>query len=426
MSKILRPFMATRRKFLKQGAQGLGLLSLSQYAPSFLTQSALAGESMAERDRQILVIIQLAGGNDGLNTVIPFTDDRYYNLRPELAIRGKDALQIDDHYALHSACSDFRSLYQEGEMAIVQNVGYPNPNRSHFRSMDIWEYGSDVGHGTGWIGRYLDNECAGGVALSDPQALHLGKQVPNTFTSKKRHRVFSKLTADGRSATSVDRGKLKDEQTAALLKEVSMEAEMASIPKVSFLQHSYMDALVTEERIEDLIFKYLPDAEYPQQRLARELKNVSALIAGGLSTRVYYVSLGGFDTHDNQPNRHQQLLKELSGAVGAFYRDLKAKKLDEQVVTMTFSEFGRRPYENGSIGTDHGTIAPMFLFGPSVAGGFHGTAPDLDVPEKKDIPFDEKSTDFRSVYASVLDNWMQCDSRRILQGDYSKLGILKS
>ncbi|TVP78659.1 MAG: DUF1501 domain-containing protein [Puniceicoccaceae bacterium] len=394
----------TRREFIRGGA-GLGFLAFSGAAPAFLARSALAQTPAPERDRSILVIIQLAGGNDGLNTVVPFTDDRYYKLRPTLGLR-EGLLPINDDLALHPACQPLHQLYDAGQLSIVQNVGYPNPNRSHFRSTEIWETGSDSDTSLreGWLGRYFDNSCAGSPQDDidrDPCAIHLGDIVPQSYLSQQPHSLFG-MRHTGR----INRG----QDPADLAYEKLLQADHIE-GNASYLQHTMMNTLVTERRVERIIRGYKAQTAYPGTRLAQSLKRVAALIHADLETRVYFVSQGGYDTHANQLFNHQRLLTELSNAMQAFQKDLTQHRKDDQVLTMTFSEFGRRPAENGSAGTDHGTAAPLFVMGSKVKGGLLGQAPELVSDPKDDLQY---STDFRSIYGSVLDKWLEADSRKIL------------
>jgi len=395
----------TRREFLRRSAGGgLGFLAFNAFAPSFLAQSAMAGTPAPERDRRILVIIQLAGGNDGLNTVVPFTDDRYFNLRPTLGIKeGYHPISYD--LGLHPSCGKLYELFDEGRLSVVQNVGYPNPNRSHFRSTEIWETAADgdTFNHTGWVGRYLDNACSGTPAHQDgnPDAIHVGDMLPQALLSDDPHEIFG-MRARGRghrSDNAVDRAYEK-----------LLAADHEDGP-AGYLQHVMMNTLVTERRVGQIIGRYKPAADYKGNPLAQSLKRVAALIHADMETRVYFVSQSGYDTHANQLNNHARLLAELSDAMHAFQQDLAAHKKDDQVLTMTFSEFGRRPAENGSAGTDHGTAAPLFVMGSGVKGGILGDAPDLSVGPKKDLNY---STDFRGVYSTVLGNWLEADAPAIL------------
>lgn len=404
---------STRREFLRRSSAGIGLLAFSRFAPSFLVQSTLAATPAPEKDRRVLVLVQLAGGNDGLNTLIPFDDPHYYSLRPTLGIAKKDALPIGDHTGLHPACTALQAMVKEGKLSIVQNVGYPNPNRSHFRSTDIWETGSDSDQvvSTGWIGRFLDNACSGAPETHDPLAVHVSNEVPQAFLAEHPHTTF------GLSANSGGRrnGNL------SLLENLVNQPAAESSDNSTFLKQTMMDALVTEKRVQAVLSDYKSTVTYPGNPFAQSLRNVSALIAARVPTRVYFVSLTGFDTHANQATNHQNLLKTLSEGLASFQKDLEDHKLADQVVTMTFSEFGRRPMENQSRGTDHGTAAPLFVMGSRVKAGLLGTAPKLDLGRNQDLTF---TTDFRQVYSTVLNRWLDCPAENVLGKTFKPIDFL--
>ena len=405
--------LTTRREFLRRSGSGIGLIALGSLAPAFLTRSAMASVPEPGRDRSILVLIQLAGGNDGLNTLVPFEDDHYHRLRPNLALPADKLHRLGDNLAFHPACGPLAELHRNGQLSIVQNVGYPNPNRSHFRSMEIWETasGSNEFLTTGWAGRFFDNCCEGVPADSgaDPMAVSIGNDLPDVFLSDEDHNVFS-LAGSGRRPAAGNRALIE-----------AYAGHESADSNAGFLQHTFMNALVTERRLHERLQQYKPSASYPDSPLAQKLLTVAGLIAAGLKTRVFFVSHGGFDTHSGQLNRHQQLLSELSGAMHAFQSDLAGHKLDQQVLTMTFSEFGRRPSENASAGTDHGTAAPLFVMGSSLKSHLIGSAPNLNLRPNQDLTF---STDFRSVYATVLERWLQADSSAVLNGRFNPLPFL--
>lgn len=409
------PLLPTsRREFLRASGRGIGLLAFSRFAPSFLVEATRAATPAPEKDRTVLVLVQLAGGNDGLNTLIPYEDARYYRLRPSLAIPRPEVLPLAGGLGLHPSCADLKALVEDGKLAIVQNVGYPNPNRSHFRSTEIWETGSasDEFLTTGWVGRYLDNACAGCPAGDhDPVAVDLNtlNGTPETFLGQREHPTFGMR---GRGI-----GRRDGEDTLRLLE----SAGGGGAGERGFLEQTLMDSLVTETKIVRLLRGYRPMAEYPGHPFGESLRNVSALIASGLPTRVYFVTLTGFDTHFSQAETHARLLRLLSAGLSAFQKDLEAHRLDGQVTTMTFSEFGRRPFENESKGTDHGTAAPLFVMGSRVKAGLLGTPPSLDIPRNQDVAF---STDFRSLYATMLEDWLGSPSAPVLGGAFPKLPLV--
>lgn len=402
------PFPTTRREFLKGAATGIGLLAFGPVAPRFFTESVFAGQPAAEADRTILVLIQLGGGNDGLNTLVPYQDDNYYRLRPTIGLKRPNLLPIADHLALHSACAPLERLFKEGQLSIVQNVGYPNPNRSHFRSMEIWQTAAESSEylSTGWLGRYFDNSCSG-APKDTPLGVNIGNELPDAFLNESDANVFS-------FSGSKRQRKYKPSLTTT-------PPSSAPSENASFLQHTMLNALVAEESVLAGIRNYRTSIEYPSSKLAQDLKNVAALIAAGQPTRAYFVSHPGFDTHADQLNRQTKLLKEFSAALAAFQADLIAHKLDKQVLTTTFSEFGRRPAENRSGGTDHGTAAPLFVMGAGLKSSLLGQAPNLDLEPKQDLAY---STDFRSVYATLIDDWLAGDSQQILGSPFPKLPLI--
>lgn len=406
-------FPATRREFISTSAKGAGLLAFSQFVPAFLRDSVAKQAPLPEKDRRILVLVQLAGGNDGLNTLIPYEDSNYYRLRPSLGIRKDDALPLTDELGLHQSCQGMKELFDEGLLSIVQNVGYPNPNRSHFRSMEIWETAaeSDEYKSSGWMGRFLDNNCSGIPEIGEPEAMSFGNEIPITVQGDEAHNLFAMNNRLGRAGKRPDYGLLD-----------KMVGESRSKDNSSYLKHTMMDTLITEKRIQALFAKFKPSVTYPNHPLGISLSNVASLISAGLPTRVYFVSLGGFDTHQGQVNRHQLLLKNLSGSLLAFQKDLQSKGLEDQVLTMTFSEFGRRASENQSGGTDHGTSAPLFVMGSQLGDSIVGQAPDLNLGKNKDLTY---STDFRQVYATVLDHWLDCDSRTVLGQKFQPLPFIR-
>jgi len=406
----LRPL--TRREFIRRsGGAGIGLVGFSGFVPGFLARAAAADVPHPEKDRTILVLVQLAGGNDGLNTLVPHGDDAYYRLRPTLGIR-EGLHRLDGYHAFHPSCGPLAELFKEGQLSIVQNVGYPNPNRSHFRSMEIWETasGSDDYAKEGWLGRYFDNYCAGAPQGGDgPLAVHVGNETPQSLHASSPHSIFG--------MSGQPRGRRAD--GADTLRELVEATEAGG--NAAYLEHAMLDALITEDKVERALAGYRTPTDYPGGRLSRALKNVAALIVSGMDTRIYYVSQGGYDTHAGQLGSHANNLRELSGALAAFQKDLIRHKLDKQVVTMTFSEFGRRPSENGSEGTDHGTAAPLFVLGTQLKERLCGMPPNLQVEENQDLTF---STDFRQVYATLLERWFEVPGAPVVGEGFKPLGFL--
>jgi uncharacterized protein (DUF1501 family) len=421
--------ITTRREFLHRG---LTLVGVSTTVPAFLERSAmlLAGEAQPADEHRVLVVVQLAGGNDGLNTVIPFRNDAYYKARPQLAIARKEALALNDDFGLHPAAKGLKHLYDEGLLSIVHGVGYPNPNRSHFKSMDIWHKASPDGRlHDGWLGRYFDNTCSGsdpdpldGVALTEetPLAMRGDRFEPLAFqrpeelrwrgpAQEPAQRLFSKM------------------QTARMT-----PAESDSTEALSYLHRTAMDAQMSAAELQDATRNMAPATRrpldgrrprVPRNSLSESLTLVANMIAARMPTRVYYVSLAGFDTHAAQVNRQRVLLQNLGDALAAFVVALREQGDLDRTLVMAFSEFGRRVAENASGGTDHGKAAPLFFVGNQVQAGLVGEHPSLEDLDAGDLRF---RADFRCAYAAVLRNWLKADDRAILGRDFAPLNVIES
>jgi len=430
-------FLRTRREFLATGLKGAGLLAASAFAPAFITRTAAA--TGAARDSSILVVIQLSGGNDGLNTVIPFADDLYAKARPTLRLTGDQTLKVNDTLGLHSSLAGFKNEFDAGRMAIVQNVGYPNPNRSHFRSMEIWHTGGDDTKPRvveGWLGRYFDARCRGldphklpgeigvslgkvmpqafrnranvGLALNDPKTFQWNPSGETSTLASVQKRIFEKINQPGGS------GMMSGAPASGGI--TGNEPDT-----MDFLRHTAMNAVVSGDAIRAILKHEKNRGKYPDGQLASQLQMVARLIAGDFPTRVYYVAQGGYDTHADQLGNHARLLADSSQSTTAFLDDLRKQKLSDRVTVLAFSEFGRRVAENGSKGTDHGAAAPMFVFGDTIKGGLHGTPPDLSDLVDGDV---KHKIDFRQVYASLLDGWLHTPSKQILGQEFPGLEIV--
>ncbi len=423
------PFPYSRRFFLQRG---LTLASLAATVPSFIERSALAlalpagvspGAASGVLEDRILVVIQLSGGNDGLNTVVPYGMDEYYEARPQLAVSrpgttgGALALSGSSEVGLHPGLAPLKELFDQGSVSIVQGVGYPNPNRSHFTSMDIWHTARATGKGDGWLGRYFDCTCNGqptpdaaiAIGAQAPPALMGSIQQPVAFENE---RLFQWLGGAG------DPDLLSGYTSA---NRAGVVGGVAEDSQAGFLMRTALDAQLSSDRIRRAVSRSSL-TRYPGDQLARQLQTISALIRDGMPTRVYYATLGGFDTHAGQSGSHASLMRQLAEAVKAFTEDLRAQGNADRVLTMCFSEFGRRVKQNASGGTDHGTAAPMILVGPMVRGGLSGTHPSLTDLDGGDLKF---GTDFRSVYAAVLGDWMGADPAKILDGHSERCAILR-
>jgi uncharacterized protein (DUF1501 family) len=412
--------MISRREFLGRGAAGVSFLSLSGSMPYLFTRAA---ESAAEGDKNdhVLVAIELAGGNDGLNTVIPFENDLYYKNRPTLRIPKDQVVKLDDQIGLHPSMGPAARLFASGKLAIVQGAGYPEPNRSHFRSMEIWHTASTSPKvpTAGWLGRVLDErfrsddaETVRGIACTG--------SLPQAFLAGKSHVPVVQQLENFAAATG--EGQMKDK----LLKKLSAarRSEVAGpgfeTNTVDFLRRQSETVYRTAERLRDAAAKYKSDVMYPGE-LGQQLRRAAQVISADLGVRLFFCSQGGYDTHSNQAASHPALLSELSDALAAFQKDMEQLKVADRVIVMVFSEFGRRVDENGSRGTDHGAGSHMFLIGSKVKGGLAGNYPSLEKLGDGDLMH---TVDFRSVYATVLAEWLGGPAEKLLGEKFPTLDLL--
>lgn len=426
---IEQPFFTSRREFL---TQGLTLLSAAGTLPVFLgrTATALGQESKPGKKNmeRVLVVVQLAGGNDGLNTVVPYEMDGYYKARPRLAVPKKDVLKLGRGVGLHPSATGLKELFDDGRLAIVQGVGYPNPNRSHFSSMDIWHSADpNLRKHDGWLGRYFDNCCRGNDPGPEPiQGIALLQETPLALQGEK----FAPLSFENIDSLTW-KSNAKDKDAAAAFRKLNnIDGEPAAPsgePELArYLQRAALKALVGSDQIRSAAggqVKQRKRGPRGQGELHNTLQLIARMIAADLPTRVYYVSYGGFDTHTGQENRHPRLLKELGDALADFLDGLAEDGLADRVLVMSFSEFGRRVQENSSGGTDHGEAAPMFLAGAKVIPGLHENHPDLSRLHRGDLSF---GCDFRRVYAAVLQQWLHTRPEPVLGGMYAPLNLVKS
>ena len=418
----------TRRELLRLGLGGSTLLACSAAVPSFLARSAeaIASGPKPGTDGRILVVVQLDGGNDGLNTVVPFADDIYRARRPRLALKKKDVKPIDDHVGLHPDLGDFAKLLEDGRLAIVQSVGYPNPNRSHFESMAIWQTArlDAPDEAPGWLARRPRRRPAGGRRrLSGPAHRRRGPAP-----SPERRAAVRPLALPPRPVPSPPRparvGRRAVEQRREALDRIAARGDEAENPLLQFVARSTLVSYASSARVEEALRDGKDSADYPAfYDLARRLRLISRLIRAGLDTSIYYVHLGGFDTHADQLGRHAGLLRELGRSLRAFQTDLDRSGLGDRVVVLVFSEFGRRLRENASGGTDHGTAAPAFLVGRPVRGGLQGPYPDLADLADGDP---KHAIDFRRIYATLLDRWFGLPSVDLLGGSFEPLPLIRS
>ena len=394
-----------RKEFIQVGS----LATASLMLPKFL--KAFESTALVPAGNKVVVVLQLSGGNDGLNTVRPVRNDIYYKLRPALGIQKEKAANLTDEAALHPALVHLKALYDEGNLAILNNVGYPNPDRSHFRSMDIWHSASKSNEywNTGWIGRYLDAQCSGcdkptqALEVDDVLSLALKGEQANAIAVKDPRRLYG---------TSNEK----------FFKEVMKNHDHHDEKPVDYLYKTMAQTLSSA----DYIFKqsrlHPTGATYPNTELGKGLKTIASLIYSEINTKVYYISLGSFDTHVGQDAQQTRLFTQMNDAVKAFTDDLKKNGRMEDVLLFTFSEFGRRVAQNASNGTDHGTANNMFLIsGGLKQKGILNALPDLEDLNEGDLKY---KTDFKNVYATILNNWLNADADKILGAHYDTLNFI--
>ena len=385
-----------RREFIQLGS----LASASVMMPGFL--KAFQKPALVPPGNKILVVFQLSGGNDGLNTIIPINDDIYYKSRPRLGIKKEMALQLTEEAGLHPSLSAFKELYDDGSLGILNSVGYPNPNRSHFRSMDIWQSASDSNEylSTGWLGRYLDAQCAGcdqptqameiddvlSMALKGQHQKGLALKDPKRLYNTSNEKYFKEIIADHKTAA--------DEQPIDYLYKTMTETSHSA-------DYIYRQSQLHPTHI-----------IYPGSEIGKSLKTIASLIFSDINTKVYYVSVGSFDTHVGQDGQQGRLFSQINEAITAFIKDLKTNNRFQDVMLMTFSEFGRRVAQNASGGTDHGTANNiLFISGGLKQKGILNPLADLADLSDGDL---KHMVDFRNVYATVLKKWLEADDEKIL------------
>lgn len=397
----------SRREFLKTSALATAGTML---IPSFL--KAFESSPIQLGDKK-LVILQLSGGNDGLNTIVPYRNDLYYQLRPQLGMAADKVLKVSDELGFHPALASLQKMYDQGYLGVLNNVGYPNPDRSHFRSMDIWQTASSSTDylKTGWLGRYLDASCvdcnAGHQAIEIDDVLSLALKGENNkgMALKNPKKLYDALHGNLFQ-------KLRENN----------HAEHTDEPSVSYLYKTMAETISSSDYIYSKSKVGKSTTTYPQTEFASRLKTIAQLLTSGIDTRVYYASLSGFDTHVRQLPAHERLLRVYADAVSAFVADLEANGVFDNVLIMTFSEFGRRVSQNASNGTDHGTANNLFLMGKSLKQkGFINETPDLRMLDQGDLVH---TVDFRSVYTTVLDRWLGSDAEKIMGGRFERLGFI--
>ncbi|MBY0548112.1 MAG: DUF1501 domain-containing protein [Candidatus Obscuribacterales bacterium] len=403
----------SRRDLLKGGLAAGLFLSAGQ----LLELTAMAADGLAAKrknGKRILVIVQLNGGNDGLNMVAPIADPAYYKLRPSLAIPEEKALTLDAGFGLHPAMKELSSLYCDKKLAIVHGVGYPAPNRSHFRSVDIWQTAApDKLEETGWLGRYLDG-CSDRDELFP--AVNLDSSMPKTLVGREIIVPTVPNLNDFRFKTESLSG-IEREQVLSAFSDI-YSSDKVKGPNARLLKQAGINAIKASDKLQGIASRYNSEVTYPPSAFGNSLKLIAQMITGGLPATIYGANLDGFDTHVNQARHQDNLLKDLSKTLNAFQTDLDQHKVADDVVVMVFSEFGRRAAENGGKGTDHGTAGPVLLLGNSIRGGTYGEAASLTKLDQGDLRY---TTDFRSVYATLLSRWFGADSREVLGGRFENL-----
>ncbi len=406
----------TRRDFLRHSLAASGLVAWG-LSPTFVRKTAAAAGDASKRGNKdtLLVVVELTGGNDGLNTVVPFKDPTYAKLRPTLKLPTEQLVKLNDELGLHPAMTGFGELLQDRALCVVQGVGYPNPSQSHFRSMDIWQGGTLAAHiSEGWLGRALKQMPSGS------QAFHLKQEnqsAPLAFDGAPM-RVPSLATLEEFQLRMSATSSADKKEQAKIIESVAASSAKGGL--LDFVSRTASNTYAQSKRLAEIGKNYVPKSPYPESPLANKLRLAAQLINADVGSRIFYVSIDGFDTHATQAPTHANLLGTLSQALTAFYKDLKAQGHGERLLIMTFSEFGRRARENGSRGTDHGSGAPMFLIGGKLRPGIVGDHPSLTKLEDGNLVH---HTDFRQVYAAILDDWLGVPHKDVLGSEFKKVKL---
>jgi uncharacterized protein (DUF1501 family) len=401
----------TRRGMLKTLGLGAGLPLFLQETNLAFAANTEAGVRLKHPER-ILVVLELTGGNDGLNTIVPYSNDEYYKLRPRIGVPKQQVIKLSDDFGLHPNLGGFERIFKDGRLAVAHGCSYPNPDRSHFVSMRYWHTADPNGpESSGWVGRFADaawtqpkNGLVVNVAKEQTLAVSGVVQSPITFDDPKR------FVRDGSSGEK------------EVFAEVFKKADAKSgNPSLDFVRSIATTAAESSDFIRNACAEFRTKMDYGYGEVGTDLKKVTALIKAGYATRIYYVKFGSFDTHAAQGPAHNGLFDRLGDAVYGFLNDVKALGQANNVAVMMFTEFGRRVAENASLGTDHGVASPMFMAGATVKGGFYGKHPSLTDLDQGDL---KMTTDFRSVYATMMKEWMGFDdTKAVLRGTYPTLGV---
>ena len=418
----------SRRNFLKVGLGALPAISLGGTVPMIVPRFAFADGDVqgtpVPKDN-ILVVLQMSGGNDGLNTLVPKNDDAYQKARPNLKL-DKGLHRLDDDWFLNPGLKAFKALWDEGDLAVIPGCGYPAANRSHFESMAIWHAADPTGgDGSGWLGHYLDHLVKGtgqsSIANNPLLATNIGREVPMALVSPTV--TVPSVESINDFGLSFQQGSTYDEALERdILVDLQAMAKDDANPQQAFFARQAADAIVSVDEIRKAAGQYKAEATYTGG-LGSRLRLIAQLISGNFGTRVFYAETGGYDTHANQVQQHERLLGEVGDNVKAFFDDLKAKGIANKVTLMCFSEFGRRVEQNANDGTDHGAAGPMFVVGPQVQGGFHAPHPSLTDLDRGDL---KHTMDFRRVYNGLLRDWLNADPTQVIHGDFDPLSIIKN
>lgn len=365
-------------------------------------------------------MVQMSGGNDGLNTVIPYADPAYLKLRPSIGIKPDAVVKLNDKFGLNPNLGPLEQLYKDGHMAIVQGVGYPNPNRSHFRSLEIWQTAEPKKvKDTGWIGRYLDLANGGNARVDNIfPAINIDAIPPKTLSAEKV--IVPSINDIARFSFKTNPRYEADRKAQIEAFNSIYDKYQLNRPYINELRKVGLDTTGASDYFEKLVTKSPGSTKFPNDSFGKAMQFITQLIVGGVNCSIYTLSIGGFDTHTNEVNAQGRQLRTLAESIKALYENLKEHDLDKNVVLMTFSEFGRRAAENGGRGSDHGAAAPMFVVGTQVKGGLVGDHPSLTDLEDGDLKY---KMDFRNVYASVLDKWLSADSKAILGDKFDNLDL---
>jgi uncharacterized protein (DUF1501 family) len=413
-----------RRAFLA-GSLSLAGVTPAWGAPTGLLRLAGSGTQPTEARPQRLVLLQLSGGNDGVSTIVPFGDDAYHASRKTTHIAAKEVLPIDRYRGFHPRLGSLRGLFDDGRLAIVEGAGYPQPILSHFKCLEVWHTARHAGRssGEGWISRLVENTWPS--APSTERVVHFGSSVPYSVYSTRRPAINleSPSAYQFLGSESGGRARIETGQTPVRSNGLGGPGGSGGSRALDRLRKIMRDADDTSGRIREAAFAYGTPVEYPDSALGHTLKDVAALIASSMETRVFSLAYGGFDTHAGQLGAHNNLMSTLDGALGAFVRDLARSEAGRETVVLVFSEFGRRLKENGSRGHDHGKAGPMFVLGERVRGGLYGRHPSLSDLDNGDLRF---TTDFRSVYATLIKRWFGADDKMVLGERYPQLDLLRA